>query len=376
MAAQTLLTRQPFKGLWVILAIGFNAFRLPLWMLYYIPKFLRQHPEWTYRQAIGVRILKAYLNTISPIAHGTSTSLSPGAEGKRWVIVKPAKPEVYTGIVKKDEEIVPEKLGGTWYPKTLEKYEEAQGEDIVLHFHGGAFVIGDGREKDAGFAARTIIKNTTATHVFCPQYRLSSIKGGRFPAALQDAITAFQYLTETLGIPANKITISGDSAGGNLCLSLLRYIADHPEAGLPNPACAWLWSAWVDPGKSLKPGVSGFDPKIVTDYLNEEFGAWGARTYAPSPKSGITLDHPNICFADNAFATPTPLFFSTGECEALYPDDVKLYESFKAVPGNKVVLQVERKAVHDIILTGKVVGFEKEAAEAVRGAGVFLEGSR
>lgn len=108
-------------------------------------------------------------------------------------------------------------------------------------------MIGDGRQADCGFAAKTLLEQTSATHVLCPQYRLASNLGGRFPAQLQDAITSLLYLIEEVNVPASKITISGDSAGGNLCLALLRYIADNPKAAMPSPGCAFLWSPWVDP---------------------------------------------------------------------------------------------------------------------------------
>jgi hypothetical protein len=63
--------------------------------------------------------------------------------------------------------------------------------------------------------------------------------------------------------------------------------------------------------------------------------------------TGIKLSDSNICFIGSAFATPTPLF-STGECEALYHDNVKVYKEFSAVKGNKTELQVAAQAVHDI----------------------------
>jgi hypothetical protein len=97
------------------------------------------------------------------------------------------------------------------------------------------------------------------------------------------------------------------------------------------------------------------------------------------------------------------MFFSTGECEALYHDNVKVYKEFSAVKGNKTELQVAAQAVHDIsmckflyhlsweriltfvespltswleVLVGKVVGFEKEAALAAKQAGEFLKRCR
>jgi acetyl esterase/lipase len=371
MAFKSFVTSQPGKLLFTLWALSINTARLPIWIIYFIPAFLRQNPQWTYKQALTVRIMKEFLRYMSVIEIATPTKLEPGKEGDKFVKTLPGKADKYIGVVAQDNEIRPETIGGTWYPNRPSSASAAGS--VVLHFHGGAYVVGDGRTSDAGFAAKTFLSNTPASHVFCPQYRLASNPGGRFPAFLQDAITSFLYLTETLQIPADKITISGDSAGGHLCLALLRYIHDNPDAKLPNPACAWLWSPWVDPGDALVPGNLTQSPHEPTDYLNEGFGAWGARAITPSKESGITLEHPNIRIAGNAFATPTPLYFSTGECEVLYHANVKTYDDFKAVTGNKVKLEIEKAAVHDIILVGHAVGFEKEAVLAAKRAGEFLK---
>jgi len=88
------------------------------------------------------------------------------------------------------------------------------------------------------------------------------------------------------------------------------------------------------------------------------------------------MAHPSICFLGTAFKTPTPLFISTGECELLFAENVKLYEELKAVPGNNVELQIGQAAPHDIIAVGEMLGFEKEAILGVRRAGEFWERSR
>ena len=364
----SLITRQPLKALFILLSSVYTIIRIPFWIVYFIPYFLRPHPQWSYRQALVVRVLSAYLKTVSQAEYGKATPLK-GNSSKGWVVIQPARADAYTGVVSKDKETNPQPLGGTWYPKTLQKYT---GGDIVLHVHGGAFVIGDGRRGDSSFAAKMILKHTNATHAFFPQYRLSC-NGARFPAALQDVISSYCYLTETLEIPAGKITLSGDSAGANLSMSLLRYIADHPQAKLTSPGCAWLWSPWVDPGKSLITDQPYFSSTSHTDYLNDAFGSWGARAYTPRPETGTTMNHPNICFIGTAFATPTPLFFSVGECESMCADITRVYQEFKAIQGNKVELQVQTRAVHDIILIGNIVGFEKEAVVAAKAANKFLE---
>lgn len=367
------LTSQPGKGLWTLFALALNTARFPLWMLWYLPPFLRQHPTWSYRQALMVQIVKTFLWNASMVEIKTPLALLPGAEKEKWAVAKVAPPNTYTGPARIDGTLKPEDCGGTWYPTPNPLGGVYRPKLVILHFHGGAYVIGDGRKKDAAFAAKTLRDNTDATYVFCPQYRLSSNPGCRFPAALQDAITTFSYLINEREIDASKIIISGDSAGANLALALTRYITEHGEAsGLGSPHATLLWSPWVSPAGSLT--SEGFDssPNVKTDYITSDFGKWGARTLQPLPSTGATLDHPYISFAQNAFATKTPIYISTGECEVLFHDDVALYEEMRAIEGNDVHLQVEEHAVHDTILAGPLVGFEKEAQLAAKRAGEWL----
>lgn len=371
--ASALLTNHPGKSIWTLIAIAFNLARLPFWMVLYIPAVLRQTKKYSYNKAIRVRVMKAFLTHLSQVELKTPESLKAGAEGKQFVVIEPAPSSAYTGVVLKDPKIKPKEIGGTWYPAPLVKFTGT--EEVVIHYHGGAYVIGDGRKEATAFAAINILAGTAATHVFCPQYRLSSNPLGRFPAALQDAITAFQHVTQIVGVPAKNVTVSGDSAGGNLTLALLRYIHDQPEAGLSSPTCAFLWSLWADPGGSLVAGGLANLPNAKTDYLPADFGAWGARTYAPSKSSGLTLDDVHIAFTpEHAFQTPTPIFFTTGDCEALYHDVVKVSHAFSSIEGNKCELYVEKGAPHDIVLTGATNGFEKEARESAIRAGRFLAG--
>ena len=75
-----------------------------------------------------------------------------------------------------------------------------------------------------------------------PQYRLSIDDSTRFPAGLQDVVTSYCYLTQELGVPASKIVLSGDSAGANLVLAFVKYLAEYgSQVPLDNPRAAWLW---------------------------------------------------------------------------------------------------------------------------------------
>lgn len=371
MASKSAYTSQPGKALATVGAISVGVAQFSFLMLYYLSASRRPNPKWTYQQALGVFVVRSYLTWTAIIELKSPLSLKPGSEGKRFAVIKPGPSDKYIGVVGLDAEVKPDTIGGTWYPARPNSASDIG--KVVLHFHGGAYTKGDGRDSDAGFAAKTLIANTAATHVFAPQYRLSSNPGCHFPAPLQDAITSFLYLTDELNIPAKKIAISGDSAGGHLSIALLRYIADNPDAKLASPACAWFWSPWADPELALELGTMKFHRNAPTDYLDERAGMWGARGLMPSKASGITLAHPNIKLLGNPFATSTPMLFLTGESEILYDHNVQLYEEFKAVKGNKVDLEVTPNGVHDIILAGPWVRFMKEAAQAAKVAGEFWD---
>ena len=203
---------------------------------------------------MGVCIVKAILKHSSEVQVRTPLSLKPGREGKRFVLMNPSPLSLYKGPMD-EKQIKPAVIGGTWTPVAYDaSSSKSETVDVVLHFHGGAYVIGDGRDHDTGFLAKTILKHARVTHVFTPQYRLSSNLGGRFPAALQDALTSYSHLIHILRIPPNRITISGDSAGANLALALLRYLSEYgQELNLPWPACIWLWSPWVRSAGFVKP---------------------------------------------------------------------------------------------------------------------------
>ncbi|KAF7194543.1 Esterase [Pseudocercospora fuligena] len=371
-----LVSWQPAKAIWTLFAIVINAARLPIWMIWYLPVSMRPHPAWSYKQSIMVQIVKSFLWNASMVQVKTPLSLKPLVERQKWKVAQPASSTTYMGPANADPKIKPEALGGTWYPTPPPQGGLNKPKIAVIHFHGGAYVIGDGRTKDAGFAAKTLIEQTEATHVYAPQYRLSSNPGCQFPAALQDAITAYAYVVQVENIAPSKIVLSGDSAGANLALALTRYLTEYGSSiGLGLPLATWLWSPWVSPMGSLTSESFDSSPNQPTDYITSSFGGWGAHTYQPRKETGITLDHPYISFeSQHVFSTPIPIYISTGECEVLYHDDVRLAEAMASIKGNDVTLQVEEHSVHDTILAGPLVGFEEEAIQAAKRAGDWLKG--
>lgn len=364
----SIIHSQPFKGVYSLVALLFEITRFPLWLAYFT--FSRPHPKWTLRQTLGVFIVKRFLQHSSAIRVKTPLSLAPGKEKDRFVVIHPPAASNFQGLTD-DKEIRPERIGATWSPKPLQR-SQVDDADVVLHFHGGAYVIGNGRDEDIGFAAKVILKHGRVSHVFTPQYRLASNPGGRFPAALQDAITSYLYLVETLRVPPTRIILSGDSAGGNLVLALTRYIAEYgTNLSIPSPGALWLWSPWINVEEALDPTAIARSPQYTTDYLGAEFATWGSHAFAEKNDPA----NPYLSALHNPFEIKAPIFIQTGRAEVLYDDNVALAKELED-KGNNVKLVIKEAAPHDIILIGHLLGFTREIVEAVKEAGEFYRENR
>jgi len=192
------------------------------------------------------------------------------------------------------------------------EWSMAPGSDptrVFMFFHGGGYCSGSIRSHrrlvtEAGRAAgaRTLALN----------YRLAP--ENPFPAALDDALSAWRFLRGQ-GIPANRIAIGGDSAGGGLSLALVGRLQ---EAGEELPACLWLLSPWTDltmSGTTLA-SKDSVDPLIHGGYLHEL-----ADAYLP-PDMDRNDPRVSPLYADLRGLPPT--LIQVGSDETLLADSVRL----------------------------------------------------
>ncbi|KAI4151161.1 MAG: hypothetical protein L6R39_002094 [Caloplaca ligustica] len=310
--------------------------------------------------------MKTMCYHISVVRHHPAWSLRPDLENERWESISPSNKDIYKGVLD-DPEIKPVAVGGTWYP-TVYGPSDAKRKAIILHFHGGAFVVGDGRKADLGFGAQLLTSHADAW-VLGIQYRISSNPGCRFPAALQDFVTAYQSLLDR-GIPASSIVVSGDSAGGNLVAAFLRYITDNPGV-LPKPRAALLWCAWVNPGVGMHPHSCSGNPRYATDFVVDVFPEWGIRAYALPP---LDPHSPYISPRDHPFKCEgVPMWIQFGSLEILAGDIVKFADGMRRIEGNEVELHEDEDVPHDIFLSGGLLGFEEKAEKMAAAMGAWLK---
>lgn len=337
----------------------------------YILPWARPSRQWSLNQAVRVRVVRLLLFYWSFTKSGDRLHLGQGREKNRFQVAAPRSPKLYRGRLE-DAAIQPAQLGMTWTPARPPPPSLLKSDMVVaLHFHGGGYVIGNGRDEDTGLLAASLTQHTGCTYVCTPQYRLSSSKGGRFPAPLQDALTAYLWLIKEQGIPAEQIILSGDSAGGNLVLALLRHIQEYgKDDAVPFPKAVMLWSPWIDVSAALEQDMT-LSPNFKTDYLNKMFGQWGARTISgnglidPSDPYLSPLKHPF------KLDTSPPIFVHAGGSEVLC-DDIKEFCKLYKKHGWNIHLDVSPGCPHDILLLGNRMGFGAEANIAADHARLFL----
>lgn len=117
---------------------------------------------------------------------------------------------------------------------------------VILYIHGGAYYFGsvDEHRYQIQRHARKL-----GGRAFAANYRLSP----QYPApcGIQDNLAAYLYLLQSF--KPEHIILSGDSAGGGMCLALLLVLRDQ---GVPLPAGCVLISPWVDLNHSF-PSIMG-----------------------------------------------------------------------------------------------------------------------
>ena len=117
----------------------------------------------------------------------------------------------------------------------LPRDERRQG--VILYLHGGGYTFGD-LDYAKGFGSTLAAE--CGVRVFCPAYRLAPEHP--YPAALEDALTAYEYLLAK-GYAPEHISLCGESAGGGLCYALCLKLK---EKGMAQPASVIAISPWVD----------------------------------------------------------------------------------------------------------------------------------
>ncbi|KAI2608972.1 uncharacterized protein GGS25DRAFT_492372 [Hypoxylon fragiforme] len=119
----------------------------------------------------------------------------------------------------------PSPVGGAWFAAPLHAgaADVNKNQKVILHILGGAFVMRFDLHSIGSVLASTMTQYPHATHTLVAQHRLARDHSSCFPGALSDELTFSEHVL-SCGVAPQNILISGDSAGGNVAISLQQYL--------------------------------------------------------------------------------------------------------------------------------------------------------
>jgi len=199
-------------------------------------------------------------------------------------------------------------------------------QGTLLYFHGGAFIYGSAKTHHRLVAK---LAKDNALTAYSIDYRLAPEHP--FPAAIEDALTAYQAL---LGRGLNNIVIAGDSAGGGLAFSLLHAIL---AKGLPAPRAIIAFSPLTDQTMQSQSVRDNADTEVMLPaqrmeevrdmYLPDDY-----KNPLASPLFG-------------SFQNAPPVFLSVSTTEILRDDTLAMAEKLRA-QNVLVTLEILENAPH------------------------------
>lgn len=223
----------------------------------------------------------------------------------------------------------------------------------ILYFHGGAWVFGSpatALHLTAALVRRTGVRAVSVDYRLAPEHP--------FPAAIEDGLAAYRELLDQ-GVPAERIVLAGESAGGGLGITTLLSARD---AGLPMPAAAVAFSPGLDAtlsGESMTT-KHGADPLFTRADLAKVFTHHLAGQDPAQPLLSPALH-----------ADPTglpPLLLQAGSNEVLVDDSTR-FAARAAAAGVDVRLDVTEGVPH---VFQAFEGLLDEADAALDRAGRFI----
>lgn len=217
--------------------------------------------------------------------------------------------------------------------------KENKSDRVVFYLHGGAFLLA--LLDSCRIAAVELSKVAGNAEVIIPDYRVAPTY--RHPAALEDAVTVYQWMLEQ-GYDTKKVIFAGDSAGGNLVLTLSLYLRNHK---MPLPKGIIAISPWV----SMENNHISREYNLEHDLILGNFGLDMHEQFVnPSYAKGTDYKNPYISPIYGDFTGFPDILVQVGSYEVLY-DEILAFAK-KAEDANVTVRKtVYPEMSHDFQMT-------------------------
>ncbi|UJW84215.1 alpha/beta hydrolase [Devosia sp. SL43] len=222
---------------------------------------------------------------------------------------------------------------------------------LVIYYHGGGFLFGSPRSHRT--IATHLAKASGAT-VLSVDYRLAPEHPA--PTAHDDSLAAYRWALDA-GYAPGRISLTGDSAGGNLALATAVRARD---AGLALPSSIALMSPALDLAGDLASHTTNADAPLVNRPLADLFTA--AYVGPGDPRS------PSVTPLSSNLANLPPVLVHVGTWELLFDDSVTVVERIKA-SGGRAELKVWEGMCHSWQLFAPML---EEGMASINEAGAFV----
>ncbi len=221
---------------------------------------------------------------------------------------------------------------------------------LIIQLHGGGYV---GGLKNSYRNLSTLYSEAgNGAAVLSVDYRLAP--ENVFPAALEDALSAYEWAIGR-GYTEENIILAGDSAGGGLGLSLCHYLKAE---GIELPKAVIVMSPWTDltgSGASYKDNVE----------IDPVFGSRPEVVIGSSYVGDDRADNPYISPMFGDFTDFPKLLIQVGTEEMLLSDSQTVRD--KAVAAGVDVRYSEYKGMfHVFQMAGKLIPESKRAWEEIK----------
>jgi len=230
---------------------------------------------------------------------------------------------------------------------------QVEGGRTILYLHGGYYMFGSivSHRKLAGnTAAAARARALIIAYRLAPEYP--------FPAGLEDALTAYQWLLAQ-DIQPSQITLAGDSAGGGLVLSVLLALR---ERGMALPAAA----VCLSPATNLNLSREGWESNTKKDLMVNRYLA---EQIQPMYLGGIDPCDPLVSPIFGDLHGLPPLLIQVGSNEVLL-SDCECFAGYARRCGVDVTLEVWPGMQH---VWQYFASFVPESRQAIGRIGEFIQ---
>ncbi len=238
---------------------------------------------------------------------------------------------------------------GRWFvPPT------AASELVVLYLHGGGYAFSiRAHDNFIAFFARAARART-----FALDYRLAPEHP--FPAQLEDAQAAYHWLLSS-GIAPEHILIAGDSAGGNLTLTLLLALRDAQQ---PLPRMAICLCPWTDMDSSSRSMKENEPFDWIEQRMVVQWAEWFCQGTEPT--------NPLVSPVHADLRGLPPIYIQAGDAELLI-DMIRAFVGKAKAQEASVTLEVWEHMNHVFQAYGSII---QQSREALQRIGEVVESER